>query len=79
MNTQKALEWLTDVLTVQGRTLTAEDTKMSVAEWDSLGVLMLLSRLEEDHGIVISADEMATVQSVREICNLLEGNSAFAN
>ena len=77
MDTQKALDWLTDVLTVQGRTLTLEDTRLSVAEWDSLGVLMLLSRLEEDHGIVVSADDIAKVESVKEICDLLERHSAL--
>jgi acyl carrier protein len=78
MNTQKALEWLTDVFTVQDRTLNVDDTKMSVAEWDSLGVLMLLSRLEEDHGIIVSADEMAGIQSVKEIVAILEKNAAFS-
>jgi len=77
MDTQKALDWLTDVFTVQGRTLTLDDTRMSVAEWDSLGVLMLLSRLEEDHGIIVSADDMAKVDSVKEICDLLQDHSAF--
>jgi acyl carrier protein len=78
MNTQKALQWLTEVFTVQDRTLTIDDTKMSVAEWDSLGVLMLLSRLEEDHGIIVSADEMSGIQSVKEIFALLEKNEAFS-
>ena len=78
MNTQKALEWLTDVFTVQDRTLNVDDTKMSVVEWDSLGVLMLLSRLEEDHGIIVSADEMAGIQSVKEIVAILEKNAAFS-
>ena len=77
MDTQKALDWLTDVFTVQGRTLTLDDTRMSVAEWDSLGVLMLLSRLEEDHGIIVSADDMAKVESVKEICDLLQNHSAL--
>lgn len=79
MDIRKALDWLTDVLTVQGRTLTLDDTRTTVAEWDSLGVLMLLSRLEEDHHIVVSADEIAKVESVKEICTLLESHSAFLN
>jgi acyl carrier protein len=78
MNSQKALQWLTDVLTVQGRTLTLEDSRMSVSEWDSLGILMILSRLEEDHGIIVSADQMARILSVKEICELLEKHHAFA-
>ena len=72
MDRQQMLDWLTDVLSVQGRTLTLEDTRMSVSEWDSLGALMLMSRLEEDHGIIVKAEEMARLNSVQEICNILE-------
>jgi acyl carrier protein len=72
MDRQQMLEWLTEVFTVQGRTITMDDTRMSVSEWDSLGALMLMSRLEEDHGIIIKADEMARINSVQEICDILE-------
>ena len=70
MDRQKALEWITDALGVQDRIVTLEDTRNSVAEWDSLGSLLLLSRLEEDHKIVISADRIAAIKSVHEICEI---------
>ena len=79
MDRQKALEWITDALGVQGRIVTLEDTRNSVAEWDSLGSLLLLSRLEEDHKIVISADRIAAIKSVLEICDILEGANAFSS
>jgi acyl carrier protein len=78
MDTGKALEWITDALGVQGRVLTLKDTRNSVAEWDSLGSLLLLSRLEEDHKVIISADDIATIKSVQEICELLERANAFS-
>lgn len=74
MDRGQILEWLTDVFSVQGRILTLEDTRMSVSEWDSLGALMLMSRLEEDYGIIVKAEEMANLNSVREICDILEMN-----
>ena len=77
MDKQKALEWITDVLAVNGRTLKLEDDRMSVVEWDSLGTLLLLSRLEEAYGITISADQIASINSIREICELLEAHHAF--
>lgn len=77
METQKALEWITEILAVRGRTLTLADTRNSVAEWDSLGSLLLLSRLEEDHQIVISADDIEAITSVKELCQLLESHNAF--
>ncbi len=45
---------------------------MSVSEWDSLGALMFMSRLEEDRGIIVRAEEMARLNWVRKICNILE-------
>ena len=78
MDTGKALEWITDALGVQGRVLTLKDTRNSVAEWDSLGSLLLLSRLEEDHKVIISADDIATIKSVQEICLLLDRTNAFS-
>jgi acyl carrier protein len=78
MDTQKALEWLTDVLSVQGRQLTIQDTRNTVAEWDSLGDLMLLSRLEEELGIVVTADDVAMMSSIKEVFNVMEQNNAFS-
>ena len=78
MDRKKALEWITDALGVQGRVVTLDDTRNSIAEWDSLGSLLLLSRLEEDHKVVISADDIAGIKSVREICDLLERSNAFS-
>ena len=59
------------------QTLTLEDTRNTVAEWDSLGALLFLSRLEEDLRIVISADEVAAMSTIQELCELMERNNAF--
>lgn len=77
MDTQKALEWLSEVLAVQDRTLTLQDTRNTVAEWDSLGALLLLSRLEEDLKIVVSTDGVAAMSTIQELCELMERNNAF--
>ena len=78
IDTQKALTWLANVLNVQGRALTIDDTRNTVAEWDSLGDLLLLSMLEEELGIVVSADEVAAIRTTREIVDLMERNNAFS-
>jgi acyl carrier protein len=78
LTTQKALEWLTDVLSVQGRVLTLQDDRHTIAEWDSMGDLMLLSRLDEDIGIVVSADDLAAMSTVKDVFTLLEKNNAIS-
>ncbi|HEY2989748.1 MAG TPA: phosphopantetheine-binding protein [Candidatus Binatia bacterium] len=77
MDTAKALQWITEALGVQDKIVTLEDTRNSLAEWDSLGSLLLLSKLEEDHNVLISADEIVAINSVKEICDLLEKANAF--
>lgn len=77
MDGQKLLEWLTNVLAVQGRVLTLEDTRDTVSEWDSMGDLLLLGSLEEDFKIVVSADELAAIGSSGELFKLMESKHAF--
>lgn len=77
MDKQKRLEWLTNVLSVQGRVLAMADTRHTVSEWDSMGDLMLLAGLEEDLKIVVSADELAAIGSVGDLFSLLEKKYAF--
>jgi acyl carrier protein len=77
MNTANALAWIANVFAMQGRELHVDDTRASVAEWDSLGDLLLLSTLEEDLGIVISADEIAAITSIGEILALMDKHDAF--
>jgi acyl carrier protein len=77
MDTQKALEWLTEILSVRGRVLTLQDTRDTVPEWDSLGDLLLLSGLDEQLGIVLDADEIAAISSVKGVTALMEKSQAF--
>ncbi len=77
MDTTRALQWIANILAIQGRDLRVEDTRASVTEWDSMGDLLLLSSLEEDLGIVVSADEIAEIASIRQILALMEARGAF--
>jgi acyl carrier protein len=77
MDEQKALEWLTELLSVRGRVLTVQDTRDTVEEWDSLGDLLLVSGLDEQLGIVLNADEIAAINSIKGIIEIMEKNNAF--
>ena len=41
-------------------------------QWDSLGHMEVMMRLEEKYGIEISADTIAELISIPEICNYLQ-------
>jgi acyl carrier protein len=79
MDTERALQWLTDIFAVKNRLVSIDDTRDSLVEWDSLGSLLLLSALEEEHQIVISADDLEAMTAVRQIVELLEKNNAFSS
>jgi len=79
MDTNRALAWITNVFAVQGRELRSTDTRATVPEWDSLGDLLLLSMLEEELHIVVSADEIAAINSVVELLALMEKQDAFSS
>ena len=44
-------------------------------QWDSLGHMEVMMRLEEEFGIEINPDTIANLISVPEICTYLENNS----
>ncbi len=43
-------------------------------QWDSLGHMEVMMRLEEQYGIEISADTIAELISIPDICAFLESN-----
>ena len=50
-----------------------EDSMNSIEEWDSLGLLNILSALEKKYGkAVTKIPELSRVQSVQEIINILK-------
>jgi len=44
-------------------------------QWDSLGHMEVMMRLEEEFGIEITTDTIANLISIPEICQYLENNS----
>jgi aminoglycoside N3'-acetyltransferase/acyl carrier protein len=75
MEEQKVLEWITDVFAVKGRVVRIQESRESIPEWDSLGGLVLQSRLKDDHGITVADDEIARLETVQEIVQIFERES----
>mgnify|MGYP001159539661 CR=1 FL=1 len=65
-----------NALKIDANSLTAESTSNDVEEWDSLGHLAILRDLDKFYGGKIAGiKEMAQVDSVGEILQLLKNNS----
>ena len=55
--------------------VTADLAFGDLPQWDSLGHMEVMLRLEEQFGVVIDADTIAQLISVPEICKYLEANN----
>ena len=67
---------LADAIQVPIELVTDNLTFGDLPQWDSLGHMEVMMRLEEDFGIEISADTIAELISIPEICAYLEKGAA---
>lgn len=66
---EKALE-------LETGTVSIDDNMDTIAKWDSLGLLSILSALEQRFGNKVAAiDDLASVKSVKEIIDILKRES----
>ena len=63
-------EILTNVLEV--KSISEQDSAETIANWDSVRHLTLMTAIEERFDIVFDADQMMTLTSVAEIVNALD-------
>ena len=63
-------------LGLSDNSVNVNDSMETIEEWDSLGLLTILSALEERFGNKIAAiDEISSVRSVKEIISILKNRS----
>jgi acyl carrier protein len=65
---------LADAIQVPPDMVTSDLSFGDLPQWDSLGHMELMIRLEERFGIEINADTIAELVSIPEICSYLERN-----
>ena len=51
----------------------------SIPEWDSLGNLNLLLRIEERFDIRFSSEELSEIKSIKAIINILKNKGIYEN
>ena len=63
-----------DALQVPPETVTEDLAFGDIPQWDSLGHMEVMLKMEEAFGIVVDADLIARLVSIPEICRFLEEN-----
>jgi acyl carrier protein len=52
-----------------GAALTDNDSPQTIAKWDSVTHIMLLSAIEDEFGVKFTDDQMASIHTIGEIRN----------
>lgn len=72
--TEQVQSLLAEAIQAPPELVTADLAFGDLPQWDSLGHMEVMLRLEEQFGVVIDADTIAQLISVPEICKYLEDN-----
>ncbi len=72
MNTEEALEWIADLFEEPVENIKPETPRDAIPAWDSLGILTLMARLDEDFEILLEEEEVQQLRSVNDILQALE-------
>ncbi|MFC2055031.1 acyl carrier protein [Chloroflexota bacterium] len=73
--TERVQALLVEALQVDPNLVTPELTFGDLPQWDSLGHMEVMMRLEEHFGVEINADTIAALTSVPKICTYIEEQS----
>ena len=71
MTQPEALAWIAELFDEKPDRLTAETIRANIQAWDSLGILTLMSALDNDFGIELSDDEVLGMNKVSDILEIL--------
>lgn len=74
MTTDEALKWVAGLFEESAENITPDTPRDSIVAWDSLGVLTLMAALDEEFGILLTEQEMRTMQKVDDILEVLRKN-----
>ena len=74
MNLQEALNWIADVFEENPENIQPDTPRNKIVTWDSLGMLTLMAKMDEDFGIIISEDDLQNLKAVQDILDLLKKN-----
>ena len=70
--TQRVRSLLAEAIQVPGEMVTPDLSFGDLPQWDSLGHMEVMLRLEEEFGVAIDAETIAQLISIPEICHFLE-------
>ena len=71
MTKEEALEWIAELFEEPAENITPDTPRDEIPAWDSLGILTLMARLDEDFEILLEEEEVQELRSVNDILEAL--------
>lgn len=75
MDTQHFLSLMQETLDIEGRELSLNDKFRELDEWSSLAYLTTISMIDDEYGVIISAAEFRTLETLADIARAIEANT----
>jgi acyl carrier protein len=72
MTLEEAIKWIADIFEEPVERITPETTQAMIAAWDSLGILTLMARLNEDFDILLAESELQEMKSVNDVLETMK-------
>lgn len=71
MNNARTKKIFSEVFVFPEASIQADLQLRSVPRWDSLAHMMMIARVEEEHGIQMSGDEIASIKTFGDLTSVL--------
>ena len=72
MTIEEALRWVAELFEVPVENITPATQKDEIEAWDSLGILTLMAKLDEELNIQLSENDMENLKSVEDILMVMK-------
>jgi acyl carrier protein len=70
------LAWVAEVFETPAEKVRAETKREEIDTWDSLGILTLMAKMDEDFHVLPTEDEIQQMRSVGDIIEVLRKHGA---
>lgn len=77
-DSNEILAWIADIFESPLEKIRPETKRDEIEAWDSLGILTLIARMDEDFHILLTDEEIQRLNSVGDIIDVLRKHNAAA-
>ena len=73
-NTEEALAWLAEIFEAPPESIQPDTPRDKVEAWDSLGMLALMARLDEELEIILDEDQAAELKTIGNVLEIMRAH-----